>query len=478
MRAAFILLVVLLSYSANAQKMLWSTPQKITNRNYYTQILGQNSSGIYYYQTSKSNQSQNIQLIALDANMKSKARKEFLTASKERLQRMVLLDNSLIIFYTIHDRKMGVISLWAKHLSPDLNEIVEDKKVSSVASTDFKSDAFRILASRRRDEILVAASANNDSTAANINVKVYNYALKNIRSSQLNQPNSLLRRSEFINGVWFSVKTNVKKAGLFKKRIERILIKHNTRTSETQEIPLFGEGWNSLTGLFTYSPRDSTYVFSSYFYEEDSTQPAGFLQLNVSTTKDTLSKAKTPYPTKMLEDLFGKGARKKQTNQLRLVKAIKRSDGGTVFISEKTEVDEQIIQDVSLYGIQQNYTRLYYYFYDISIASIDPNGELDWHQKVKKEQISLNDDGYYSSFGCEVSKNRLYFIFNDLSRKSGNLMIYAMKPDGTNKGEILINGKEFDGYAIPKESMQLSSSSLLVPMIKPREGFTLLKLEF
>lgn len=391
---------------------------------------------------------------------------------------MVLMDNSVIIFYTLQDRKMGVISLWAKHLSHDLNEIVEDKKIGSVSSNDFRNDLFRILPSRHRDEILIASSSRSDSTASNINVKVYNHALKSIRTSQLNQPNSLLKRSEYIKGIWFSVKTKITKDGLFKKRVERVLVKHNTYTSETEEIPLFGEGWNTLSGSLSYSPRDSSYAFSSYFYEEDSTLPSGFFQFHVSVTKDTSHYTKTPYPKKMLEDLFGKGTRKKQTNQLRLVKTIKRSDGGTLFISEKMEIDEQIIQDVSLYGIQQNYTRLYYYFYDISIASINPDGKLDWHQKVKKEQISLNDDGYYSSFGCEVSKNRLYFIFNDLSRKSGNLMIYAMKPDGTNKGEILINGKEFDGYAIPKESMQLTSSSLLVPMIKPREGFTLLKLEF
>jgi len=127
--------------------------------------------------------------------------------------------------------------------------------------------------------------------------------------------------------------------------------------------------------------------------------------------------------------------------------------------------------------VQQSYVRYYYYFYEISILSINPDGSLDWHKIIKKEQISLNDEGYYSSFGCKVASDKLYFIYNDLSRKSSNVMIYGVNPIGQGEGNILMKGSELDGYAIPKESIQISDTEFLVPIIKLREGFTILKIK-
>ena len=138
--------------------------------------------------------------------------------------------------------------------------------------------------------------------------------------------------------------------------------------------------------------------------------------------------------------------------------------------------DEQQLDDVSIYGVQQTYTRYYFYFYEISILSVNPDGNLDWHKVIKKEQISLNDDGYYSSFGCEVTNKRMYFVYNDLSRKTSNVMLYEVNPHGQGEGDIFIKGSELDGYAIPKESVQVSSNEILVPVIKLREGFSLLKI--
>ena len=207
-------------------------------------------------------------------------------------------------------------------------------------------------------------------------------------------------------------------------------------------------------------------------------KPEGFVQVISPIHGDSVYHEKNTFPNVMLEELFGKNSTRRPTKNLVLKKTLKRSDGGTIFISEKREIDEQIIQDFSLQGTTQNHTRYYYYYYDISVLSVNKDGTIDWHQRVKKEQISLNDEGYYSSFGCEVSNNKLYFVYNDVSKKSGNIMLYEMKPDGKSSGDILINGREFDGYAIPNKSVQLSANSILIPMIKPREGFTLLKLEF
>lgn len=54
----------------------------------------------------------------------------------------------------------------------------------------------------------------------------------------------------------------------------------------------------------------------------------------------------------------------------------------------------------------------YIYGYILTI-DINPSGEVQWIQYVPKLQHTVNDGGFYSSYGFLVSGERLFYIFND-----------------------------------------------------------------
>ncbi|MCB0736567.1 MAG: hypothetical protein KDC92_03570 [Bacteroidetes bacterium] len=460
--------------------MSWSTPIKITNSNYYTHLLGENAEGVYYYQTGKGARFNNIQIIALDHNMKSKARQEFLPSSKQYLHKAVLVKNGLILFYSEVDKKNNEVNLFAKRINGKLEEVGQDIKISSINGNQLNRDYFTVVGSHYLDEIVVAQPNNSDSLSGPFTVSLYNSQLELQKKSNLDLKVRYdgITKSYLRNGIWHFVAGKEAKSGIFNRVKRKVLFRHNARLGSTNSIKLFNEEYNTTEGDFHFGPADSTVVFSSLYYQKDSLEPLGYFSASLNFNNDRIDVRKNPFPKVMIEDLFGKGKTEVEKGELLHQKTIQRSDGGIIFISEKREIDAQVIQDISLYGTPQNYTRYYYYYYDISVLSLNPNGTVDWHKTIKKEQITLNDEGYYSSFGCEVTSNALLFIYNDLSRKSGNVLMYGINPNGEGSSEILINGREFDGYAIPKESVQLSANSLIVPMVKPREGFTLLRLDF
>ena len=59
-------------------------------------------------------------------------------------------------------------------------------------------------------------------------------------------------------------------------------------------------------------------------------------------------------------------------------------------------------------------TNTYFYYYnDIIAYKINPEGDFDWVEKVRKNQVSQNDGGPYSSYESFIDGGKLYFLFND-----------------------------------------------------------------
>ena len=72
------------------------------------------------------------------------------------------------------------------------------------------------------------------------------------------------------------------------------------------------------------------------------------------------------------------------------------------------------MQIVTSNGQAGQTTQTYYYYYnDIIAYKINPEGEFDWIEKVRKYQVSTNDGGPYSSYESFMDDGKLYMIFND-----------------------------------------------------------------
>ena len=119
-----------------------------------------------------------------------------------------------------------------------------------------------------------------------------------------------------------------------------------------------------------------------------------------------------------------------------------------------------------------------YHYNDIIVVNISAAGQIEWTEKVAKRQRTKNDGGFYSSYVTTVSKDKLYFIFNDNAdnltytgkeklstfRKEKKAIITVVEVDekGKQTRKRLLTKKEAGILARPKVSKQVSSNEVII----------------
>ena len=104
----------------------------------------------------------------------------------------------------------------------------------------------------------------------------------------------------------------------------------------------------------------------------------------------------------------GKGDPQLYNYQMRDVTILK--DGSVVGTMEQFYVQVRSNNDTRTGTVSQSY---YYYYNDIIAYKISPKGAFDWVKKVRKYQVSTNDQGPFSSYASFIDNGKVHFIFND-----------------------------------------------------------------
>jgi len=93
---------------------------------------------------------------------------------------------------------------------------------------------------------------------------------------------------------------------------------------------------------------------------------------------------------------------------------ITTEDGGQILLAEQFDF-RQTSDYVTQSGDFKNtkkYTNNFYYE-DVMALKINPDGTMGWISYARKNQISQNDNGYWSSYASFYKDSKLYLIYND-----------------------------------------------------------------
>lgn len=172
-----------------------------------------------------------------------------------------------------------------------------------------------------------------------------------------------------------------------------------------------GEGIFTVTGI--YGEKDQSGVAGVFFQridlETEEVLEEGFQVFEESFITQDWSERELERARRREER--GKGAPRLYNYIMRDVSF--QEDGSIIgtleqyYIQVRSTTDGRSGQSSSVY---------YYYYNDIIAYKIDAEGEFNWVNKIRKYQVSINDGGPYSSYGCYLGKDKGYFIFNDNSR--------------------------------------------------------------
>ncbi len=116
-------------------------------------------------------------------------------------------------------------------------------------------------------------------------------------------------------------------------------------------------------------------------------------------------------------------------------------------------------------GYMSNSTREYHYG-DILALDYDINGERQWHNFVRKEQYSQEDDGLFSSYAMLNSGASLVFLYNDFSTSKSTLNLAALDVNGSLQLKRINPGRSAGADWLPRSGKQTDLKELLIPVLR------------
>jgi hypothetical protein len=142
-----------------------------------------------------------------------------------------------------------------------------------------------------------------------------------------------------------------------------------------------------------------------------------------------------------------------------------RADGGAVIIAE---LNKEFSRRSSLPMRRDNgsFTRggwVDYYYEDLILFALNPDGTEHWKEVLRKRQYSQDDDAMYSSFFLFKTPARLRFLFNDEIKQENTVGGYEVTGTGHVERKTVFN-TDYQRLKLRfKDGLQLAYNECIVP---------------
>jgi len=195
----------------------------------------------------------------------------------------------------------------------------------------------------------------------------------------------------------------------------------------------------------------------------------------------------TPFPTEFLKTnqsprIHKRSSRKKNRENIELHDydlrhLIIRTDNTLQLIAEQYYIETN--RGIDLFEDNFSTRSTYEYNYNnIIVISINSVGAIDWTNQVCKQQHSINDYGYYSSFAVGLSNGNIQTLYNQnpksyystdqfktltgSEKRLNYLILHQFSSLGGDKKSVLIKNNKRTGKFRVKVSKQLSDKSYIL----------------
>ena len=165
--------------------------------------------------------------------------------------------------------------------------------------------------------------------------------------------------------------------------------------------------------------------------------------------------------------LLGKEKKKNQgITEASVMDMVLRRDGGVLLIGEKTREFQRRTVGPSARTYYDGRFMVDYYFEDIFIISIHPNGEEHWKTVLPKKQFSQDDFGIYSSFFLFKSPTSIKLLFNDEIKNENTVSEYELSGNGEYIRNSLMSTQNLQLKLRFRDALQINSNEILIPSEK------------
>ena len=248
-------------------------------------------------------------------------------------------------------------------------------------------------------------------------------------------------------------------------------------------------GYNPVTGMVLHTEIRSENKFltdvglsidnankrivAAGFYSDKTTYSVAGVFYN-SFTEDSLIQLSTKnsaFPDSYLQKFIGerKDGKNKELVNYSIDRLIVRRDGGVAILAESFNRAERSYWDYYM----QTYIYHYYYHYgNIMILSINPSGEILWGNVVPKDQNSVDDGGYSSSYFSSIVNGKLISLYNKTIDDQSPVLMTTVDGIGAQKTDVLFKDTQ-RVEIIAKSAKQIDEDTILLPAYRGNKLFIL-----
>ncbi len=155
-----------------------------------------------------------------------------------------------------------------------------------------------------------------------------------------------------------------------------------------------------------------------------------------------------------------------------------RQDGGILLIGERNRQYERRLASTNRLGYDSYNRYIVDYFYDdLFIISVHPDGAPHWQQVLPKKQYSQDDEGVYSSYFLFKTPSRLRFLFNDEIRQENTVSEYVINGHGEYDRNSVLSTENLQMRLRFRDATQTSARQIIIPSER-RSQLRLIKVEY
>ena len=216
---------------------------------------------------------------------------------------------------------------------------------------------------------------------------------------------------------------------------------------------------------FTYDNLNNKLVAAGFYSEDNRGRAVGYYFLSFSpNAPDNRVFEFTEFDKKMISTIMEKKENKiKGITEAQVQEIVLRRDGGILLVGERTKEFERRMASTRSYANGGLRNIVDYYFDDIFIISIHPNGETHWEKVLHKRQYSQDDDAMYSSYFLLKTPGSLRFLFNDEIRQENTVSEYIVKGDGLADRNSIFSTDAQDIRLRFRDGLQVAPNEIIIP---------------
>jgi len=464
----FLLLWLCCTFTVQAQNVFVSSASRFNFQSDDFDLIGRIGDKIYTY----TNTSEGYLLNAYNDSMELKAiiALDFFPKKISAAQ-FFIIDQRIVVFYRAEEK--GDIMQYAAIMDENARlvqkPIVLDASKKSWIGDNSNLVVIELSADKKRFGIL---KFKNNSVIKNIELQVLDNNLQRLYKKRFSVQNDqdLSARQVEVNGsgaVYLLLEAKSRYASK-SSNLQLWVLDGNSSTVQKNQIPLEGK---FASGAHIKLDKGSNTCYLGSFYATGRTGniEGAVYAMYQNNTADPAVFRDIPFDDELRKEATGT-VKKKTFDNFNVNDIIVKNDGGILLIAENNTIITRSNYNSPNFGFYSPFyystlpdaSAVEYHYGDIMVLNYDGNGKAVWSKFIRKEQVSQNDGGSFSSYGLLNSGGSLVFIFNDYLKYNSGIQLAALDIDG----QVQMQRLDMENTRLnllPRMAIQTGNREMLIP---------------